>query len=74
MASVVQQLAISMGVTVAAYALQLASWFHGSGPLIRADFQVAFVVVGAIAMTSVFVFARLGPDAGNEVSGRAGGA
>jgi hypothetical protein len=69
MASVVQQLAISLGVTVAAYALQLAAWINPTPTLVREDFQIAFAVVGVIAMSSVLVFRRLAPTAGAGLAG-----
>jgi predicted MFS family arabinose efflux permease len=69
MASVVQQLAISLGVTVAAYALQLAAWINPTPTLVREDFQIAFAVVGVVAMSSVFVFRRLAPTAGAGLAG-----
>jgi hypothetical protein len=34
------------------------------------DFWPAFVVIALISSGSVFVYARLAPDAGAEVSGR----
>jgi EmrB/QacA subfamily drug resistance transporter len=69
MASVVQQLAISLGVTVAAYALQIAAWINPTPALVRDDFQIAFAVVGVIAMSSVLVFRRLAPTAGAGLAG-----
>jgi hypothetical protein len=71
LASVVQQLAISVGVTVGAYALQVATWLHGSAHLDRADFQLAFFVVAVASASSVLWFRRLAADAGHELAGRA---
>jgi hypothetical protein len=34
------------------------------------DFPPAFLVVGALSASAVLLFARLAPDAGNELSGR----
>ena len=70
MASVAQQLAASLGVTVGAYALQASSWLRGGVVLQVPDFRIAFVVIGVIAMSSTLYFRRLPPDAGAELAGR----
>jgi EmrB/QacA subfamily drug resistance transporter len=70
MASVAQQLAASLGVTVASYALQASSWLRGGVVLQVPDFRIAFVVVGVIAMTSTLYVRRMPPDAGAELAGR----
>jgi EmrB/QacA subfamily drug resistance transporter len=72
LASVVQQLAISAGVTVGAYALQVASWLHGgtsAHDLQPGDFQLAFFTVALFAASSVLWFVRLPTDAGRELAG-----
>jgi EmrB/QacA subfamily drug resistance transporter len=68
--SVFQQLALSLGVTVAAAILQLSLFFRGSKDLIEGDFIPAFLAVGAIGVASFISFARLPADAGEEVAGR----
>jgi len=71
---VVQQLALSSGVAVAALVLDLLRAADGRTALLPSDFSVAFVVIGAIAVASMVSFFRLAPDAGSEVSGhRPGG-
>ena len=68
--SVVQQLAISVGVAIAAEALETTRGLRGGETLIAADFTPAFLIVAAIAMSSVFIFWRLAPDAGDGLTGR----
>jgi hypothetical protein len=68
--SVFQQLALSLGVTTAASALQISLAFRHSDALIAQDFPPAFLVVGGLAVLSSISFARLPRDAGEEVAGR----
>jgi EmrB/QacA subfamily drug resistance transporter len=68
--SVAQQLSMSLGVTVGAYALQVAGLFHpGAGVLVE-DFRLAFTVVSLIALSSFIYFWRLPHDAGAELAAR----
>jgi EmrB/QacA subfamily drug resistance transporter len=64
------QIALSLGVTVAASMLQLVLALRHSHTLITSDFVPAFLVVGFIASISLVDFARLPKDAGAEVAGR----
>jgi EmrB/QacA subfamily drug resistance transporter len=68
--SAFQQIALSLGVTVAALMLQLSLTLRHHHTLIASDFPPAFLVVGFIAAISLVSFARLPKDAGSEVSGR----
>jgi EmrB/QacA subfamily drug resistance transporter len=68
--SVAQQLAVSAGVAIGAMAVELTVHFKGGGPLQAADFPPAFLAVAAISALSVFIFARLSPDAGAEMADR----
>ena len=61
LSSVAQQLALSVGVTIGAGALDLTRHIHGEGVLQARDFAPAFLVVAAIALTSVLFFRRLAP-------------
>jgi hypothetical protein len=70
LANVVQQLALSTGVTIGAYALQMSSVLRSHDALQGSDFSIAFIVVAAFSMTSVFFAWRLRHDAGAEVSGK----
>ena len=69
MSSVMQQLAISVGISVAAMTLELSRLARGDGDLSVADFSAAFVVVGLATASSVLLFLTLPRDAGQEVSG-----
>jgi EmrB/QacA subfamily drug resistance transporter len=68
--SVAQQLAISSGVALGALAVELTVRFRGNGVLQANDFPPAFLAVAAISALSVFIFARLSPDAGAELAHR----
>jgi EmrB/QacA subfamily drug resistance transporter len=68
--SVFQQLALSIGVTVGASILQLSLAIRHSETLVAGDFPLAFLVVGAISLSSFVSFVRLPRDAGEEVAGR----
>jgi EmrB/QacA subfamily drug resistance transporter len=68
--SVGQQLSVSTGVALGALAVELTVYFHGSPSLSAGDFPPAFLAVAAISATSVFIFARLSPDAGAELANR----
>jgi EmrB/QacA subfamily drug resistance transporter len=68
--SVGQQLSMSLGVMIGAYALQGAAWIRGGPGLLAQDFQMAFFVVSVVAMTSVIYFLKLSPAAGAELAGR----
>ncbi len=69
LSSVMQQISVSMGVAVSATALEWTRGERADMTLVPADFLPAFLVVGAISLASMLVFARLAPDAGSEVSG-----
>nr|WP_281493853.1 DHA2 family efflux MFS transporter permease subunit [Ancylobacter koreensis] len=69
-ASVAQQVSISTGVATAALVLDGMRTWRGTGEIQLADFSVAFLVVSAIAVCSVFFFLRLPPDAGAELAQR----
>jgi MFS family permease len=68
--SVAQQLSLSLGITVGAAILQLSLNARGEKDLTIPDFWPAFLVVGIIAVLSLFTFLRLSSDAGEEVAGR----
>ncbi|KAB1076004.1 MDR family MFS transporter [Methylobacterium planeticum] len=70
LASVAQQISLSLGVSVGALALEGAAGWHGRDAILAADFAPAFIAVALISGLSVFAFRRLAPDAGAEVSGR----
>ncbi|GLK69400.1 DHA2 family efflux MFS transporter permease subunit [Hansschlegelia plantiphila] len=71
LASVAQQISLSLGVSFAALALE-AILGHRAGTTLQAsDFPPTFMMIGLISASSVFLFARLAPNAGGEVSGHA---
>lgn len=64
-------LTFGSGAAIGAIALHFAAWLHhspGAAPSL-ADFRVAFLVVGGLALISLFDAFRLPPAAGREVSG-----
>lgn len=70
MASAVQQLAISLGVAIAAFTLKVSMTARGTAVLDSYDVMPGFIVVGCLMMSSVLFFRRLLPSAGSEVSGK----
>ncbi len=70
LASVAQQLSLSLGVSFGALALEGAAAWHGRTEIAAQDFQPAFFAVALISVLSVFAFRRLSGDAGAEVSGQ----
>jgi len=68
--SVAQQLSISAGIAIGALAVELAAQSHGGTGVTAADFQPAFLVVSAIAASSVIVFLTLPHDAGAQLANR----
>ena len=68
-ASVCQQISMSLGVAVGATALHLFTGAQG-GALGAASFVPTFIFIGLIPISAVAVFTRLPPGAGDEVSGR----
>jgi len=69
-ASMGQQLALSVGVGTGALLLHLAVTARGGGPVIAADFGPAFLAVGILSAASFLSTLALAPDAGAEVSGQ----
>ncbi|GAA5171724.1 MFS transporter [Viridibacterium curvum] len=69
LASVVQQLAAGMGVTIGAAALQGAQFLRGGHALAAIDFSLAFAAVALLSMTSILILMRLPKDAGSALSG-----
>ncbi|MGU3539329.1 MFS transporter [Methylobacterium sp. A54F] len=70
LASVAQQLSLSLGVTLGALSLEAAAAAHGRSAIAAVDFGPAFLVVALISALSLIAFLRLAPDAGAEVSGK----
>jgi EmrB/QacA subfamily drug resistance transporter len=68
--SVSQQMSQTVGIAAGAAAIESIQWFYGDADLVSRDFGPAFFVVAIISAASIFIFTRLSPDAGAEVSGR----
>jgi EmrB/QacA subfamily drug resistance transporter len=69
LASMAQQLFLSLGVTMAALVLHLSLAVRGSSTLNADDFAAAFIVIGVLALVSTLFFIPLEHYAGSEVSG-----
>ncbi|HSR80915.1 MAG TPA: MDR family MFS transporter [Hyphomicrobiaceae bacterium] len=70
MASVGQQVSVSLGVAMGAMAVEVSEWARGHAVPETSDFATAFVVVGLMSMISAFLMLRLPVNAGDEISGR----
>jgi EmrB/QacA subfamily drug resistance transporter len=70
MVAVAQQLALSTGVAIGALVVELTLRLRHSTTMGINDFPPAFLVVGLLSASAVFIFMRLPPDAGAELSGR----
>ena len=70
-ASVAQQMSSAVGVAVAAASIETIQLLLGDQKLVARDMTLTFGVVALITLSSVALFARLKPDAGAEVSGKA---
>ena len=68
--SVAQQLALSTGVAVGALVVEITLRLKHGSAMGAMDFPPAFLVIGALSASAAFIFARLPPDAGAELSGR----
>lgn len=71
LAAMVQQVSLAIGVTIGGYALTVASAATGAPMDAVINFSFAFLTVGLVSGTSVFMMLRLAPDAGAEMAGRA---
>ena len=69
-ASVAQQMSQTVGVAVGAAAIETLQFAYGDAALTTRDFAGAFVIVALVSLSSLAVFARLKPDAGDIVSGK----
>ena len=65
----IQQLSLTLGITVGAAALELATVLSGRAQPVTADFSVAFVVVALVSLAAAPVSRMMPPDAGAEISG-----
>jgi EmrB/QacA subfamily drug resistance transporter len=67
--SMLQRLAQSMGIAVAAYLLQLSSAAQGHDSIVAADFPPTFIAIALLSLIAPLLHRRLPYDAGIAVSG-----
>ena len=67
--STLQQLSLTLGITVGAAALQASTLMSGRTSPALADFSTGFLVVAAVALLASPLALRLPLDAGDEMSG-----
>jgi EmrB/QacA subfamily drug resistance transporter len=70
LASMMQQLSLSLGIGIGALTLHYTVEAAGRAVPQAEDFTLAFVLVGVMAALSALAFLRLPQDAGSEISGR----
>jgi len=68
--SMVQQLVQSIGIGLSASLLQLIMSLRGEERLTVGTVAPGFLIMGALTLVSMIWFARLPPDAGDEMNGR----
>jgi EmrB/QacA subfamily drug resistance transporter len=74
-ASVIQQVSLGLGVTIAGIVLQISHKVQGHPAIVWSDFWPAFLVVGLFSVASIPVTMRLPANAGEEIArGRRGNA
>jgi EmrB/QacA subfamily drug resistance transporter len=69
LSSMLQQVSMALGVAVGAVLIDVSQSLRSADRLALADFRLAFLVIGLIAVTASALFLRLDADAGAEVSG-----
>lgn len=69
LSGLVQQIAITLGVAVAAFFLNVSQLSRGGAAFELQDFQIAFLAVGVLGFAAVFANSRLPAAAGHAVSG-----
>ncbi|MFP9136966.1 MFS transporter [Devosia sp. XGJD_8] len=67
------QLMFAMGVALGGGTLELVHRMRGEGPLVLADFQMAFFVVTAVGAIATVLFLRLPNNAGHQLTRGGGG-
>jgi EmrB/QacA subfamily drug resistance transporter len=70
-ASVAQQVSVSLGVATGAMVLEISEQLSGRDHPVTADFAAAFVAVGLVSALCSVLMLRLPAAAGDEISGRA---
>jgi EmrB/QacA subfamily drug resistance transporter len=67
-ASVIQQMSLGLGVTVAGIVLQVSHYAQGHARIVWTDFWPAFLVLGLFSAASIPVTARMPRGAGGELT------
>ncbi|MFC5431798.1 MFS transporter [Paraburkholderia denitrificans] len=67
-ASVIQQLSLGLGVTIAGIVLQISHTLQGHPTIVWSDFWPAFLVVGLFSVASIPVTMRMPANAGDEIA------
>jgi EmrB/QacA subfamily drug resistance transporter len=67
--SVVQQLSLSLGITIGAFLLQTSQAIHRTPHVTAADFPWAFLGIAVLSASSVLVFRTLPANAGMDLAG-----
>ncbi len=70
LSSVSQQLALSTGVAVAAFILEMLRSQSSDHSIALTDYLTAFLILGVISLVPVITYLRLPADAGASMSGR----
>jgi EmrB/QacA subfamily drug resistance transporter len=70
LAAVGQQVSLATGVAIGALTVETVVRWGGQGAITAADFPPGFLLVGLIAATSAFIFARMPANAGAEMANR----
>jgi EmrB/QacA subfamily drug resistance transporter len=68
-----QQVAMAMGVTVGAAAVEIARYYHGEAAISLDDFTPGFYTVGVISLISILTFFNLSKSSGEHLSKRTPG-
>jgi hypothetical protein len=67
-ASVIQQVSLGLGVTIAGIVLQISHEVQGHARIVWSDFWPAFFVVGLFCVASIPVTMRMPANAGDEIA------
>ena len=68
-ASVIQQMSLGLGVTIAGILLHMSQSLHGQPELAWNDFWPAFLIVGLFSVASIAITRRMPADGGSSVAG-----
>jgi hypothetical protein len=68
-ASVIQQMSLGLGVTIAGMLLHLSQSLRGQPQLAWTDFWPAFLIVGLCSVASILITRRMPADGGSSVAG-----